>query len=1076
VTSIGYGLFQDCSDLTSISVASENTKYDSRNNCNAIIEKSSEPSGYWQLMPIGGLCTLIAGCKNTVIPSGVQAIAGYAFSGCSGLTSITIPSSVHTIYISAFFGCSGLTSLTIPNSVVGIFDNAFSGCTGLTSVTIPNSVTSIGSGAFYNIHLQSLTIGTGVQTIGNNAFSEPIKTIWLTNTPPSGYTNASGLINYVPNNQYSSLNNRYEYPFLSSIFEVGGIKYVPVSPSERTCDAIDCLYDKSLERIQINSTVSFKGVNMTVKEIRPYTCYGNHFIKDVQVKNEGNVGMMAFYDCDSIINVKLEHVGYVGEKAFSESNGILSVTASNNGNIGNSAFYGCTALSSVELSNKGNLGDSAFVNCRSIANVKAFNEGHIGKRAFYGCTALSSVELSNKGDVEESAFENCSSIQNVTASNEGNIGKRAFYDGCKSNMSLVLSNKGNIGEDAFGNCTGMTTAKVENQGSIGNNAFKGCSSLKTCTLGNEVTAINQGAFMNCENLQEIIIPDKVSVVGEKAFSGCTSLQSVTIGNGTIGSYAFSDCKNLQSVAIGNGTNTIGSYAFSGCTSLQSVAIGNGTNTIGSYAFSGCSSLTDMQIGQSVNLISTYAFQNCSALTKIVIPASVTSLENYSFSGCNHLATVLIANRKSELKLGSNGSNPLFSSCPLDSVYIGGNITYSTSSNDGYSPFYRNTSLRSVVFTDKETEISINEFYGCTNLKNVKIGDGVKKIGDWAFSGCSSLDYFAFGSKLETIGKEAFSDCTEMTKIISDAKTPPVCGSNALDDINKWNCTLQVPKGYLSAYQAAEQWKDFFFVEEHVVHNAGSMDVNSDGSTNLTDALIIINYILGRYNSIDSNTSAFYFDVNVDGSINLTDAMIIINYILGRYNPEDDQKPQSYLTCPDDHHPHFIDLGLPSGTKWACCNVGATTPEGYGGYYAWGETEEKDVYDWTAYKDLVGDIAGTQYDVAHVKWGGSWVMPSCDQQAELLENCSSEWTTFNGINGRVFTGSNGGSIFLPAAGCRYGTDLYDAGSEGLYWSSTLVDAPVVDEYHGSDLRLDSGDTYCFSNNPAVRQSVRPVASN
>ncbi len=229
-------------------------------------------------------------------------------------------------------------------------------------------------------------------------------------------------------------------------------------------------------------------------------------------------------------------------------------------------------------------------------------------------------------------------------------------------------------------------------------------------------------------------------------------------------------------------------------------------------------------------------------------------------------------------------------------------------------------------------------------------------------------------------------------------------------------------------------------------------------------------------ALTSQAQSYHLDTNNDGSIELTDALIVINYILGKFNPEDAQQPQSYLACPDDHHPHLIDLGLPSGTKWACCNVGATTPEGYGGYYAWGETEEKDVYDWTAYKDLVGDIAGTQYDVAHVKWGGSWVMPSCDQQAELLENCSSEWTTFNGINGRVFTGSNGGSIFLPAAGCRYGTDLYDAGSEGLYWSSTLVDAPVVDEYHGSDLRLDSGDTYCFSNNPAVRQSVRPVASN
>ena len=172
--------------------------------------------------------------------------------------------------------------------------------------------------------------------------------------------------------------------------------------------------------------------------------------------------------------------------------------------------------------------------------------------------------------------------------------------------------------------------------------------------------------------------------------------------------------------------------------------------------------------------------------------------------------------KDELKLGSKGSSPLFADCRLDSVYIGRNISYSTSSSSGYSPFCRNTSLRAVTITDRETEISENEFYGCTNLKNVTIGDGVKTIGDWAFSGCSSLDYFAFGSSVESIGKEAFSDCTAMARLIGHATTPPTCGSQALDDINKWNCTLSVPQGMTAAYQQANQWKEFFFINDDAV--------------------------------------------------------------------------------------------------------------------------------------------------------------------------------------------------------------------------------------------------------------------
>lgn len=131
-------------------------------------------------------------------------------------------------------------------------------------------------------------------------------------------------------------------------------------------------------------------------------------------------------------------------------------------------------------------------------------------------------------------------------------------------------------------------------------------------------------------------------------------------------------------------------------------------------------------------------------------------------------------------------------------------------------------------------------------------------------------------------------------------------------------------------------------------------------------------------------------------------------------------------CPESNHPHMIDLGLPSGTKWACCNVGSTRPEEYGGNYAWGETEEKDRYNWDNYShcdgseetchDLGRDIAGTKYDVAHVKWGDNWQMPSIDQVRELLDNCKSEWTHLNGVGGRKFTSKiNGYSIFLPAGG-------------------------------------------------------------
>ena len=148
VTSIGIGAFEGCSGLESIVVDPGNTKYDSRNNCNAIIETESN--------------TLFAGCKNSVIPNSVTSIGYDAFSGCSGLTSITIPNSVTSIGNYAFSGCSGLTSITIPNSVTSIESYAFWDCDGLTSITIHNSVTSIGNGVFDGCSgLKSIVVDPG---------------------------------------------------------------------------------------------------------------------------------------------------------------------------------------------------------------------------------------------------------------------------------------------------------------------------------------------------------------------------------------------------------------------------------------------------------------------------------------------------------------------------------------------------------------------------------------------------------------------------------------------------------------------------------------------------------------------------------------------------------------------------------------------------------------------------------------------------------------------------------------------------------------------------------------------------
>lgn len=543
--------------------------------------------------------------------------------------------------------CSSLQSVTIPNSVTTIGDYAFYYCIDLQSVTIPNSVTTIGSAAFYYANLCSLTIGSGVKNIEEDAFSYTIpKVIWLGNTRPNGYKEVTASVNYVSNNEFG-LSNQLVYPFLSSRFEVDNVVYVPVSPSERTCDVIDCNYAPSSTEIVIDSIVNNRNIQLKVLSVNPYSFYYNDKITSLKISNSGNIGVSAFDSCDA------------------------------------------------------------------LETAVASNNGSIGKYAFYECKSLKTADLSNKGDVGSSAFYNCSSLETAT-----------------------LNINGVIGKSCFANCANLSSVKI----------------------GAQVIEIVDYAFGSNTSLPEIIIPDNITSLGSSTFSGCSSLANVTIGKGI---------------------NSLPSSLFSGCKSLASIVIPNNINSIGNNVFNACSNLGDVTIEEG----------------------------------------------ESTLSLGSNGSSPLFSDCKLDEVFIGRKLSYSTSSSSGYSPFYRNTSLRSVTITNAETQIYDNEFYGCSNLQEFACGNGITAIGQRAFSGCSALKTYSSGSKVESIGAEAFSDCTALTSFTSYAAVPPTCGTQALDDINKWECTLHVPSESIDDYQAAAQWKEFFYIDEA----SGIEDIAVDNS-------------------------------------------------------------------------------------------------------------------------------------------------------------------------------------------------------------------------------------------------------
>ena len=222
----------------------------------------------------------------------------------------------------------------------------------------------------------------------------------------------------------------------------------------------------------------------------------------------------------------------------------------------------------------------------------------------------------------------------------------------------------------------------------------------------------------------------------------------------------------------------------------------------------------------------------------------------------------------------------------------------------------------------------------------------------------------------------------------------------------------------------------------------------------------------------------YTDYYIGSTSSYTTSISLINYTTGeayaRYFDDNTLKSgeSGYFTLPtssnlrgwtriSSNFKQYVDLGLPSGTKWATCNIGASSPEEYGGYYAWGETSQKPFGgSWFSYDYCEGtaescyyigdDIAGTEYDVAHVKWGGSWRMPTKDQWNELIQQCTRSSLTQNGVQGELFTGPNGRTIFMRS------TD---------YWTSSLSSSYKA--YYSYIITVSNNGERC------IQQQVRAV---
>lgn len=356
VTSILYNSFFYCKSLNSINVETENNIYDSRNNCNAIIESEANK--------------LIKASNNTIIPNSVTYIGNNAFSYCS-LKSITIPNSVTRIGNGAFSNCTSLTSIIIPDSVTIIEENAFSSCSSLTSVEIPHC------------------------NIGSEAFSYCEK---LTNVSINANITVSDIFyhSYNISNVYIGKDVTEIYPNKISI---KALKSIIVDPENKTYDS----RNNCNAIIHTASNTIIQGCN-------------NSIIPN----SVTSIGSYAFKECISLTSIEIPNsVTSIKRNAFDNCTSLVSITIPNSvTSIEYDCFWNCNALTSIKLPNSiTSIRSGLFYNCSSLTSITIPNSvTNIESETFYGCSSLTSITIPDLvTDIGNTAFAGCKKLKDIYA-------------------------------------------------------------------------------------------------------------------------------------------------------------------------------------------------------------------------------------------------------------------------------------------------------------------------------------------------------------------------------------------------------------------------------------------------------------------------------------------------------------------------------------------------------------------------------------------------------------------------------------------------------------------------------------
>lgn len=775
-------IFQGCNSLRHITVDPDNPTFDSRDNCNAIIETATNK--------------LVAGCKSTIIPEGVTAIGEGALENLP-MSTLTLPSTLQTIESYGIHLIDGLESLTV-NAVTPptITEHFLYG----TPRTIPVIVPVESLAAYHNYNNTGQPWGgfTNIIADGNISFVDPaVKAICVTQWD----TDSDGELSYAEAAAVTTLNP-------SGLFN-GNVFF------------------NNTEITSFNELEYFTGLT----SINDYAFYGCNNLTSVTLPHGvTSIGNSAFYNCSGLTSVTIGNsVTSIGDSAFNHCTSLTSVTIGNSvTSIGSYAFGSCSGLTSVTIPDSvTSIGSTAFYNCSGLTSVTIGNSvTSIDSFAFEGCSSLTSVTIpASVTSIGSNPFAYCDLLESITVDPGNTVysspnGCNAIIKtadhllvlGCKN--TVIPNDVTTIYGHAFYGCIGLTSIEIPaSVSNIYTSAFNRCSNLEEIRVWavtpptaftlcfnyvptdipvyvpcNTKTAYQQASgwsvFTNyidlCANIDFAYEAVKAICVeyfdanqdDELSYSEAAAVLSL----GTVFQNAFQDegtSVSFNELRYFTGLTSIDDDAFSSCWSLTALTLPPSVLTIGEFSFYGCN-FSSIVIPNSVTSIGSHAFRSCGALTSITIPSSVTSISENPFFYCPALASITV-----------EAGNTVYSSPE------GSNAIIKTEEHKLVS------GCKNTVIPEGVTTIGASAFGGCSGLTETHIPSSVTLIDAWAFMDCSGLITVTIPSSVSFIGNVAFNGCTGLSSITVERETPPTLDNGVFDNTS---IPVYVPCGSLEAYQ------------------------------------------------------------------------------------------------------------------------------------------------------------------------------------------------------------------------------------------------------------------------------------